>query len=531
MRAPFGCVVVLMLGLSPTLDAQENPLRLIFDAEPSRKATVGAFRQRGVVYVSVDDLAKVFALNTYQNRDARKLELKELPLRLTVSATNSFVVRADHSGRRAVHQISAPVVFASGSYYAPAASFVPLFNQTFNKDLSYDRREGVLRVGRGIPVSTFDITTVTFEQKSNGMLIRIPATRELKDYESWLRQDGWLYVTIADAKADIRAINRLKPSGIVRQIVAIQSPGSVQLTFKLSGKIAAADIVKPDDSNELLVTVRTPGAEDRLLLESRRREVQANIESMRKRYELDVIVIDAGHGGHDFGAIGVTGLREKDVTLGISRKLGKLIEKNLKDVKVVYTRTDDRFVELYRRGKIANEAGGKLFLSIHANSLKRKPNPTRGFEVYLLRPGRTDEAIAIAERENAVIQLEEGFEERYEQLTDENFILVTMAQSAHARASEVFADIVQQEMEKRVSVPNRGVKQAGFLVLVGASMPNILVETAYLSNRDDEKYLRSEKGQQQIAEALFHAIKRYKAEYEKYFQEGRDFGVNVGGEK
>jgi N-acetylmuramoyl-L-alanine amidase len=233
-------------------------------------------------------------------------------------------------------------------------------------------------------------------------------------------------------------------------------------------------------------------------------------------------VLDAGHGGHDPGSIGVTGMPEKTITLGIVLKLGNLITRNLPGVRVVYTRKDDRFVELDKRGKIANEAGGKLFISVHANSLPRKPNPTRGFEVYLLRPGRTEEAVAIAERENSVIALEEGYEERYKQLTEENFILVTMAQSAYVKASEVFADLTQKEMASRTGIPNRGVKQAGFYVLVGAAMPNVLVETAYLSNRQDERFLKSDAGQLKIAEALLSAIKSYKKEYEKLLLEGTD---------
>jgi N-acetylmuramoyl-L-alanine amidase len=363
------------------------------------------------------------------------------------------------------------------------------------------------------------------ETRANGMVIRIPAARPLTEFESWLRDDGWLYVTIAGARADAARLNAVKPQGLIREIVAIQSAGSLQLTFRLGGKVAAAEVVRDGDSNDLLVTLRVPGAEDQVLLEGKKREIQADLAQQRKRWELDVIVLDPGHGGMDHGATGVTGLREKDVTLGVALKLGRLIRKHLPDVKVVYTRTDDRFVPLYRRGQIANEANGKLFISIHANSLRRKPNPTRGFEVYLLRPGRTDEAIAIAEQENSVIELEEGYEARYQQLTDENFILLTMAQSQYARASELFADIALQEMEDQLSIPNRGVRQAGFLVLVGASMPNVLVETAYLSNREDERFLRGQAGQQKLAQALLNAVKRYKTAYERLLLEGKDLGV------
>jgi N-acetylmuramoyl-L-alanine amidase len=181
-------------------------------------------------------------------------------------------------------------------------------------------------------------------------------------------------------------------------------------------------------------------------------------------------------------------------------------------------------VELDRRGQIANEADGKLFISIHCNALRKKLSHIRGFEVYLLRLGKTEEAIEIAERENAVIKLEEGYQERYRDLMDENFILVTMAQSAHMKASEVFAEITQQELEDKLSIPNRGVRQAGFYVLVGAAMPKILLETAYISNRQDEKILKRKSGQQMIAEALFNAVKRYKDEYEKLLEEGKEIG-------
>jgi N-acetylmuramoyl-L-alanine amidase len=182
---------------------------------------------------------------------------------------------------------------------------------------------------------------------------------------------------------------------------------------------------------------------------------------------------------------------------------------------VVYTRSTDVFIPLYRRGQIANEAGGKLFISIHCNATPRKPSASHGTEVYLLRPNRSEEAIAIAEQENAVITMEEGYEDRYQQLTDENFILVTMAQTAYMRSSEVLAEQVHREMSKVPGLHGRGVRQAGFYVLVGAAMPNILVETAFVSNREDEKLLKSKTGQSRIAESLLQGIIRYKKEYEK----------------
>ena len=515
----------ILILLPYLLVAQTNTLRVEFD-NGSRNTSIGIFKRQGVLYASLTDIATVLSITTFESRAAKKLELKGTTYKLVTTAGSSFVTIIGQTGKRSIFQLHADVVNAAGTYFVPLVSFLPLFRIALSCPATLDVGNEILRLSPTSTVEGYDFTTLKLEVKSNGMLIRIPIAQPLHDFESWLKQDGWLYVTIADAKADIDAINRIKPVGLIKKIVAIQSPTSVQLTFKISGKIASSEIIKDESSNDILISLRTPGSEEKLLLEKKQREVQADLDNQRKRWGLDVIVLDAGHGGRDYGAIGVTKVKEKDITLGITLKLGKLLEKNLKDVRVVYTRKDDSFVELHRRGQIANEANGKLFISIHCNSLRRKPSPTSGFEVYLLRPGRTEDAIEIAERENAVIELEEGYERRYQKLTEENFILVAMAQSAHVKASEYFADIAQQELEDNTDIPNRGVKQAGFLVLVGASMPNVLVETAYLSNRDDERYLKSEAGQHKIAEALFKAIRKYKEEYEKLLLEGKDVGEN-----
>ena len=231
-------------------------------------------------------------------------------------------------------------------------------------------------------------------------------------------------------------------------------------------------------------------------------------------YEIRTIVIDPGHGGKDPGAVGIYNIKEKDVNLDVALRVGKLIEKKMKEVKVVYTRKTDRFVDLYKRGKIANENGGKLFISIHCNSTKKTQTSTNGIEVYLLRPGRTEEAIAIAERENSVIEYEDD-PSRYEQLTDENFILVSMAHSSYMKYSESFADMLNSQFKHNTKLKARGVKQAGFYVLVGASMPSVLIESGFLTNKHDTNYLNSNSGQQQLAEAIFDAIH----EYSKYYKE------------
>ncbi|OGU16637.1 MAG: hypothetical protein A2X61_01110 [Ignavibacteria bacterium GWB2_35_12] len=241
---------------------------------------------------------------------------------------------------------------------------------------------------------------------------------------------------------------------------------------------------------------------------------EGGFENEKRKWALDVIILDPGHGGEDPGAISVNGYKEKDFTLKIAKKVRDLLNENMPATKVVMTRTDDTFIELYRRGQIANISKGKIFVSIHLNSAAKKPSTANGFETYILRPGRNDDAVRVANFENSVIKLEKKTE-KYKNLTGEELIIATMAQSAFVKFSELLAKILQSEVEKTTPMKNRGVNQAGFYVLVGASMPNVLFEAAFLSNQEDEDYVNTEKGIDAIAQGIYNAISRYAEEYER----------------
>ena len=228
----------------------------------------------------------------------------------------------------------------------------------------------------------------------------------------------------------------------------------------------------------------------------------------KKKWELDVIVVDPGHGGEDAGALSINGYKEKDIALAIAKKVRDQLKESLPNTRVIMTRTDDTFIELYRRGHIANQYKGKLFISIHCNSMPTKPHPANGCESYILRSGRNSEAVRVAEKENGSIKLEKE-QSSYEDLNEEKLIVATMAQAAFVRFSERFAALLQKNVAKNTKMYNRGVNQAGFLVLVGASMPNVLFETGFLSNSTDEKILISDAGQNNIAAGIVKAIITY----------------------
>jgi N-acetylmuramoyl-L-alanine amidase len=490
-----------------------------------RITSVNGFDRSGVAYVSVRDFAAALSYPWVNNAERRKIELRLPNHRVKATARNPFLVITDvATSTSSVVQLQESILFLDSLYYAPASEFIAVLERLAPSGVLLTAESRVIAREPAVTASRFDITGVGIETRSNGYLLTIKATRKLGYFDTILR-NGWLYVTVDAAEADTVALSKFKTNDIIRKIVVFQYPASVQLTFQVSPDIAQADPVVDTQTDNLLLALHTKSSMDKAEAERRAREAKQDslrdkLQVQRGRAKLDVIVIDAGHGGKDPGTIGVTGTREKDVALGVALKLGKLIEENLKDVKVVYTRSNDTFIELYQRGRIANDANGKLFISIHCNSTERKPSPANGFEIYLLRPGKTQNAIDIAAKENQAIEFEDN-KDRYEELTEEFFILLTMRQSAYMKYSELFAEKASAIMADRLKIQNSGVKQAGFYVLVGASMPNVLVETGYLSNRKEEKVLHSIEGQKKIAEALFEGVRQYKVAYEERLQEGQ----------
>jgi N-acetylmuramoyl-L-alanine amidase len=232
---------------------------------------------------------------------------------------------------------------------------------------------------------------------------------------------------------------------------------------------------------------------------------------LHQNQNFDTVVIDAGHGGKDPGTIGYNGLKEKDVALAIALKLGSYIEEYLPDVNVVYTRKDDRFLELEERGSIANRARGDLFVSIHANAF-RNPN-ARGSEVYILGLARTQSALEVMKRENSVVRLENG--DGIDELTEEDLLVYELANAGNIRISERIAEKVEHQFRERARRHSRGVKQAQFVVLYHASMPALLVEAGFITNPNEAQFLASDHGQSIVASAIFSAIRDYKEEYER----------------
>ena len=223
------------------------------------------------------------------------------------------------------------------------------------------------------------------------------------------------------------------------------------------------------------------------------------------------LVIDAGHGGKDPGAQSKTA-KEKNINLAVALAFGKLVEQNFKDVKVVYTRKTDVFVELDERANIANRAKADLFVSIHTNSTAAKVGP-QGTETYTLGMHRAADNLAVAKRENSVITLEKGYEEKYEGFdpnSSESYIIFELMQDKNMESSVKLAGLIQKQFRSTAGRIDKGVHQAGFLVLRATSMPSVLIELGYINNPNEAAYLTSTAGVNALAKSIYNAFVAYK---------------------
>ncbi len=235
----------------------------------------------------------------------------------------------------------------------------------------------------------------------------------------------------------------------------------------------------------------------------------------QKGSKITTVVIDAGHGGKDPGAVGKNA-KEKDIALAIAKQTGSYIKKYLPDVNVIYTRNSDKFIPLHKRAEIANKNNADFFISIHCNANSNRK--AYGSETYTMGLHKSNANLNVAMLENAAIMFEDDAEEQYQGFdanSTESYIRFSLFQDTYQDQSILLATYIQDQFKSRVGRKDRGVHQAGFLVLWRTAMPGVLVELGFISNLTEEKFLMSEKGQAYMASAIYRAFKKYKLDFEK----------------
>lgn len=354
---------------------------------------------------------------------------------------------------------------------------------------------------------------VSFSERAdgNGYVVRLHLSGHVGSHSpATVLNDGSFQITLFRTRLDRR--RKLdSPRGPIHSYRVDQKDGNVVIRMEFRDPNLLASAYRDRNTDDILLglsTMESPAVNDVI---TRALMSKPKMNQVAERWTLDTIIIDAGHGGKDSGAVGAGGVREKDIVLSVALKVGQYIEEKL-NVNVVYTRKSDRFISLEGRGHLANQAGGKLFVSIHANAARDRS--AKGTETYFLGLHKSEAARSVMDRENEVIQLEEN-REAYDNIDAMNSVRRTLLQSSYMRQSEGLAEVIEDQFQNRAGRKSRGVKQAGFYVLYGASMPAVLVELGFVTNPSESAFMNSRDGQAYLASAIFRAIKEYKTQYDK----------------
>ncbi len=552
-------IVALMMFSSDTLSAaiapqagrSTVPLHVTTGKDQGYTIKVLVRREGSALMVDLESMARALRLSF--RREAGMLVLEEAlgvsGSSCTVMINNNFakVISRDPDHPNRIIQLQSAPSSIQSRIYLPVNQACRLFTLWLDREVVYSYSSGMMnawlngkRFGESVglvglvkneeklsvkggesthaeDVSTV-ITGIEIEKRANGVIISFLASGNPAQ-SSLLKPDaeGYVYFSLEKASCDINTLSKIYSGGVVKAITPKQfAEGGLQFTVALDNKsfeITSVEFHRDEKNNRYVLYVRSNAD----VQEIRKKEIeQQNAQVISRdveKWKLNTIVLDAGHGGKDPGTIGFSGTREKDVALNIVHDLGTFIAQKWQDVNVVYTRKDDRFIPLHERGKIANQSGGKLFISVHCNA---SPNRSaQGSEVYILGLHKNKAALDVAMFENSVIRQEDNFQEQYKGFSEEHLIMSSMAQNAFAKQSTSLAQYIIRPVDRQSSVNNaRGVRQAGFMVLWTPSMPSILVEVGYLSNPEEEQMLRDRQVQTKVAYGIFKGVQAYRKNYE-----------------
>lgn len=396
-----------------------------------------------------------------------------------------------------VYNIYLPVQFDDGAFLLPIRYTIDVLNRVSPVNLNWD--------GEKIIVSppVYNVTGISASQKLNGLLIEITLKEKLR-FDIVKTDDNWLIITVSEGKVDSLAFIRRIPVPAIYNVKTYQFERSTQVSIRIRPRDFTFSSKLKEDPYRIQILVKGESFSDSAMTS------EHFFEEDFADNRIDVIVIDPGHGGEDLGAVGPRDTNEKDIVLSISKYLFDLLREDVR-FEPLMTRQDDIFISLSERTSLANSVGGDMFVSIHANASENKK--ARGLITFFLADAKTDQARAAATLENSSIRFE-NVEDQRQYLTDLDFTLRDMIQTEFQRESADLADIIQKEVSKATKIKSLGIDQAGFFVLDKAYMPAVLVETAFISNRDDEKILRDKSFQKKCARAIYDSIVAFKEKYE-----------------
>jgi N-acetylmuramoyl-L-alanine amidase len=444
-----------------------------------------------VWYLRANDVARLFRATQFWNASSRKIVLGIGRARFVLTVDTRVVVVDGEP-----YMMRSHVRYADGFVLVPLEFMLEIAEQHTPRSFRWDESARRLTVqGAG-----FNVTRIDFGTTASRTTVTISLTEPLVYHvDSGTR--GLVRLKLYGARADLRSLNVRRPQGLVRAVRTEQSERDAFVSFDLSRDVKQLRVDREDAPPRIVLTLDRAGAADA----DTGMVVLDEGAPVRRPVVIDRVCIDAGHGGRDHGKENGDGVAEKDVTLAIAKIAAEHIREEL-GLEVVLTREDDRLVGLRERTEIANRSGADLFISIHCNSWFNEQ--TSGFESYFLSPARSDSERALARYENQA-----GGGAGDAPGSDVDFILWDLVQNAYISESSTLAETIQRELTSRLGLKSRGVKQANFVVLQGAKMPAVLIETAFLSNPGEAQMLVDPDFQLRVAEGLVATIRRMQEQY------------------
>lgn len=459
------------------------------------------------LYISAYDLARIFRATRYWNAGARKLVLRVESHSFMFTIDTRVVVVDDEPVLMRV-----PVAYANGSVMIPLEFVSEMLAPMTLEDIELDSERLVMTIGS----PRYNITSVDFEDGDEGTRAVLTLTEELL-YHVDNETPGLLRLKVYGGRLNTLKINATGGRGLFNRVRAEQTEHDSYIFFDVeksaeSFRVEFSGPGSPEGGTRRLVIHLEKGDLPEIPdVDFAGRRMTEILDDSRKaeRREIVRVAIDAGHGGIDKGKIGPTGLTEKEVNLDIAMRLRDLLVSDY-GMEVIMTRTDDVLVPLMRRAEIANSGGADIFVSLHCNGWFH-PDAS-GYETFFLSQAKTEEATRLAMEENSSMQFE-GSGVSAEELDDLGFMLWDMVQNEFVTESSALAELIQRELGDVIDIRNRGVKQAGLIVLKGCRMPAVLVEAAFLSNPEEERLLADRRFREEVARGIAEAIQRYRARY------------------
>jgi len=445
-----------------------------------------------VWFLRANDVARLFRATQFWNASSRKIVLGIGRTRFVLTVDTRVVVVDGEP-----FMMRTPVRYEDGFVLVPMEFMLEIAALHTPRGFEWNEDQKRLSI-RG---AGFNATKISFSASSARTTVTIALSEPLV-YHVDTSTPGLVRLKLYGGRIDVRAFTVRESHGFVSGVRAEQTERDAFVTFEVSREVNRMRVDRIESPPQLVVALEKGGG---AAADSGMVVLVDEGTGERELFVIDKVCIDAGHGGRDHGKEGANGISEKDVNLALARMVGERIREEL-GLEVVMTREDDRLVGLRERTEIANASGADLFISIHCNSWFN--DQTGGFESYFLSPARSESERALARFEN---QAGEGTADA--PVGDVEFILWDLVQNAYISKSSTLAETVQREMTSRLGLKSRGVKQANFVVLQGAKMPAVLIETAFLSNPAEEQMLTDPDFQRRVADGLVASIRRVRELY------------------